>query len=142
MRRRKEPVADINVARRPGYIDVTATTSVVTMPFLNHLMDTVEKNVSDRPGQFTLVMLEIIAPRLDISLIEAYEIWRRAAELGIHRTQIAYLVTGRPLGSVARFMETVARNRGILLKFFEDRQHAMNWLFPQNTTQPGTDTPD
>lgn len=140
MKRRKEPPAEIAIRRKAGYLEIIGTTSVVTMPFLNRLLDTAEKNVADIQGQFILVLLEIIAPRVDISLIEAYEIWRRASAKGIRRTQIAYVVTGRPIGTVARFMETVARNRGILLQFFEDRQCAMAWLLPESAAQPGRET--
>ena len=140
MKRRKATPAEINIRRNAGYLEVIATTDAVTMPFLNLLLDTVEENVADIQGEFLMVLLEIIAPRVDISLIEAYEIWRRASAKGIRRTQIAYVVTGRPIGAVARFMETVARNRGILLQFFADRQCAMAWLLPESAARPGRET--
>jgi hypothetical protein len=132
MKRHKQQPAEIVFRREAGYLDVVATTSVVTAPFLDYLLDTIEVNIADFQGQFILVLLEIIAPRADISLIEAYEIWRRASAMGIRRTQIAYLVTGRPIGAVARFMETVARNRGILLQFFDNRNYAVEWLCPES----------
>lgn len=74
MKRRKATPAEINIRRNAGYLEVIATTDVVTMPFLNLLLDTVEENVADIQGEFLMVLLEIIAPRVDISLIEAYEI--------------------------------------------------------------------
>jgi hypothetical protein len=132
MGRRKQPRIEIVITRHSGLIEVVAQAEVVTSGVLNLLLDTLGKELTDAEGHFILALLEIAAPRADISLIEAHEIWRRASAMGIHRSQIAYVVTGRPIGPVARFMETVARNRGILLQFFDNRECALAWLLPES----------
>lgn len=122
--------ARITIEDDRGYLHVRASAEVVDGAFLNRLIDDVARCVMPRPEPFVLVLVEVVAPKLKIDIIEALEIWKRASEKGIHRTQIAYVVTGRPISLVAKYMEVFAQNRGIRLRFFPDRTSALEWLIP------------
>lgn len=116
-----------------GYVHVTARTGVVNKKFLNELIDTIERALPDIPQGFFQILLEVTAPKAKIDLIESFEVWKRASEKGIQRTQIAYVVKGRAISPVARIMEMVAQNRGIQLRFFKDSKAALEWLNPEGS---------
>lgn len=120
----------IAIEEREGYLQVRASTGVVDGAFLTCLIDDVASCVRPRPEPYVLVLVEVESPRLKVDIIEALEIWKRASEQGIHRTQIAYVVTGRKISQLAKYMELFAQNRGIRLRFFEDRRSALEWLAP------------
>jgi hypothetical protein len=48
--------------------------------------------------------------------------------MGLRGSQVAYVISGRPLSITAKIVESIARNRGIHLRFFLDRQSALSWL--------------
>lgn len=129
-RRRNDRSRQIVIRSREGYLDVVATAQAVRVELLHDLVDAIGNVIDVTPGKFVPILLEVIAPEPDLDLIEAMEVWGRAAQKGIQRTQIAYVVTGRSIGPLAKIMETVAINRGILLRFFEDRASALQWLCP------------
>ncbi len=121
---------EISIKHHAGYVHVAAQTRVVNKRFLNDLIDTIEQALPGIPQGFFQILLEVTAPKVRIDLIEAFEVWKRASEKGIQRTQIAYVVKGRPISPIARVMETVAQNRGIQLRFFKERKAALEWLCP------------
>jgi len=129
-RRRHYRTSEIIIGSREGYLDVAVTTSLVHAALLHDLVDAIGSAIAATPGKFVPILLEIVAPGSDLDLIEAMEVWGRASHKGIQRTQIAYVVTGRSIGPLAKIMETIAINRGILLRFFEDRGSALQWLGP------------
>jgi len=114
-----------------GYVHVTARARVVNKRFLNDVIDTIERVLPGIPNNFFQILLEVTAPKVNIDLIEGFEVWKRASEKGIQRTQIAYVVKGRAISPVARIMEMVAQNRGIQLRFFKDSKAALEWLNPE-----------
>jgi len=118
---------------REGYLEVVVTTSSVHAALLHDLVDAIGSNIAATPGKFVPILLEVVAPGSDLDLIEAMEVWERASRKGIQRTQIAYVVTGRSIGPLAKIVETIAINRGILLRFFQDRRSALQWLCPGAT---------
>jgi hypothetical protein len=65
--------------------------------------------------------------------MESYQVWQRAYQKGIGQAQIAYVIDGRPVNPLAKFVETIARNRHILLRFFEHRDAALEWLTVSNS---------
>jgi len=129
-RRRPDRSREIVIRSREGYLDVVATARSVRVELLHDLVDAIGNAIDAAPGKFVPILLEVVAPESDLDLIEAMEVWGRAAHKGIQRTQIAYVVTGRSIGPLAKIIETVAINRGILLRFFEERAAACQWLCP------------
>lgn len=121
---------EITIDDRGAYFEVRATAGIVDQVFLNQLIDMVAQTLLPLPQPFFRVLIEVVAPRAHLDIIEAFEAWKRASEKGIQRTQIAYVVTGRPISPLAKYMETFAENRGIRLRFFGDRQSALEWLCP------------
>lgn len=123
---------EITISDQGRYFEVRATTGIVDQAFLNQLIDTIAQALLPLPQPFFRVLIEVVAPRMRMDIIEAFEVWKRASEKGIQRTQIAYVVAGRPISSLAKYMETFAENRGIRLRFFRDRQSALEWLCPES----------
>lgn len=123
---------EITISDQGKYFEVRATTSIVDQAFLNQLIDTVAHALLPLPQPFFRVLIEVVAPQTRMDIIEAFEVWKRASEKGIQRTQIAYVVAGRPISPLAKYMETFAENRGIRLRFFGDRPSALEWLCPES----------
>jgi len=118
----------INPAAGDDYLVVNADAEVVTANFLNEIIDALGDYVAKRPNRYVKILLTVTAPRADLTITESYQAWQRASQKGIWRTQIAYVMDGRPLSSLAKFVETIAENRHILLRFFEHRDAALEWL--------------
>jgi hypothetical protein len=83
--------------------------------------------VAAEPDERTKVLIEVIAPRAELTVFERFQAWTRAFPV-IRRKRVAYLVTGRPVTSDATLFELVAHNRGVELRIFNSRQDAMRWL--------------
>ncbi len=64
---------------------------------------------------------------IEVSLTEAYSSPQQMDESGICRSTRRALVVP-PDFDLARFLETVTRNRGHNLKVFTERDEALNWL--------------
>jgi hypothetical protein len=111
-----------------GYFEILAETNAVNSTFLHYILDEIEKSQIRRSGQYLKVLLEVVAPELDVSLMEGLDVFRRATVMGLRGSQVAYVISGRPLGITAITMEAIARKRGIHLRFFADRDCALEWL--------------
>jgi hypothetical protein len=122
---------EITIDDRGAYFEVRATAEIVDQIFLNQLIDTVAQTLLPLPQPFFRVLIQAVAPQAHLDIIEAFEAWKRASEKGIQRMQIAYVVSGRPISPLAKYMETFAENRGIRLRFFADRKAALDWLCPE-----------
>lgn len=121
---------EIAIRDRGDYFEVQASAAVVDQAFLDQLIERVAQALLPLPQPFFRVLVEVAAPAASLDIIEAFETWKRASEKSIQRTQIAYVVAGRPISPVAKYMETFAQNRGIRLRFFADRLSALEWLCP------------
>lgn len=119
---------NITTKSRGGYIDIVVETNAVNSTFLHYVLDEIEKAQIRLPGQYLKVLLEVIAPELDVSLMEGYDAFQRATKIGLRGAQVAYVITGRPWSMAATIMESIARKRGIKLRFFLDRRSALSWL--------------
>lgn len=109
------------------YLEFAAETDVVTPGFFSQLMSRVKCVVAAEPDERTKVLIEVIAPRAELTVFERFQAWTRAFPV-IRRKRVAYLVTGRPISSDAALFELVAHNRGVELRIFNSRQDAMRWL--------------
>jgi hypothetical protein len=72
--------------------------------------------------------LDQFAPELDVSLMEGLDVFHRATTMGLHGSQVAYVISGRPWSITATALEAIARRRGIHLRFFLDRDCALQRL--------------
>ena len=111
-----------------AYVDVVAETDVVNSGFLHYVLDDMDQAHIRLSGQYLKLLLEVIASEIDLTLMQALDVFRRAIRMGLRGSQVAYVISGRPLGTTAKIVENIARNRGIHLRFFMDRQSALNWL--------------
>ena len=118
------------------YVDIVAETNAVDSAFLHYVLDEIEKAQIRQPNRFLKVLLEVIAPQLDISLMQGFDVFRRAKKLGMQGAEVAYVITGRPADAKARVIEAAARKQGILLRFFVSRDCALKWL---NVSATGSD---
>ena len=118
----------IKAAAGGEFLEVAAGAEAVTAAFLNELIDAIADYLAKRQYRYVRILLIVTAPRADLSITETYQAWQRASQRGISHTQIAYVMDGRPLSALARFVEAIARNRRILLRFFEHRDAALEWL--------------
>jgi hypothetical protein len=109
------------------YLEFAAETDVVTPGFFSQLMSRVKCVVAAEPDERTKVLIEVIAPKAELTVFERFQAWTRAFPV-IRRKRVAYLVTGRPISSDAALFELVAHNRGVELRIFDSRQDAMRWL--------------
>jgi len=121
-------VLKIKPASGNEYLEISADAEVVTASFLNEVIDALGAYLAKRPDRYLKILLIVTAPRADLSITESYQAWQRASQRGIWHTQIAYVMDGRPLSSLANFVEAIAENRHILLRFFEHRDAALEWL--------------
>jgi hypothetical protein len=110
------------------FVEFAADTEAVTTGFMNELIDEIGSYIETRQSHYVKILLIVTAPRADLTIQERYQVWQRAFQKGIGQTQIAYVIDGRPIGELAKFEEVIARNRNILLQFFEHRDAALEWL--------------
>lgn len=110
-------------------LEFAAETDVVTPGFFSQLMGRVKSVVAAEPDERTKVLIEVIAPRAELTVFERFQAWTRAFPV-IRRKRVAYLITGRPVTSDAALFELVAHNRGVELRIFNSRQDAIRWLEP------------
>ena len=110
-------------------LEFAAETDVVTPGFFSQLMSRIKSVVAAEPDERKKVLIEVIAPRAELTVFERFQAWNRAFPV-IRKKRVAYLVTGRPLTSDAALFELVAHNRGIELRIFDSREDAMRWLQP------------
>jgi hypothetical protein len=108
-------------------LEFAAETDVVTPGFFSQLMSRIKGVVAAEPDERTKVLIEVIAPRAELTVFERFQAWTRAFPV-IRRKRVAYLVTGRPVTSDATLFELVAHNRGVELRIFASRQDAIRWL--------------
>ena len=110
-------------------LEFAAETDVVTPRFFSQLMSRIKSVVAAEPDDRKKVLIEVIAPRAELTVFERFQAWNRAFPV-IRKKRVAYLVTGRPLTSDAALFELVAHNRGVELRIFGSREDAMRWLQP------------
>ena len=108
-------------------LEFAAETDVVTPGFFSQLMSRIKGVVAAEPDETTKVLIEVIAPKAELTVFERFQAWTRAFPV-IRRKRVAYLVTGRPVTSDATLFELVAHNRGVELRIFASRQDAIRWL--------------
>lgn len=108
-------------------LEFVAETNVVTPGFFGQMMRKIEGVVAVEPDKCPKALIEVVAPKSDLTVFERFQAWNRAFPV-IRRTRVAYLVTGRPLGEDAKFFELVAYNRGVSLRFFTSKADAVQWL--------------
>lgn len=121
-------IPEIVTTQRPGYVHVVAETARVDERFLSELIERIARALPDGPDRSYRLLLEVRAPETKIDLIAAFEAWRQASSKGLTRTQIAYVVRGRPIHSIARLIELLSSARRVQLRFFEDHESALRWL--------------
>ena len=126
----------ITPAAGDQFLEIAADTEAVTAGFLNELIDEIANYVARKQYEHVKILLIVTAPRADLTIMETYQVWQRAYRKGIGLTQIAYVIDGRPVSQLAKFVEAIARNRHIQLQFFERRDAALEWL----TVKTGTHT--
>ena len=118
----------IRTERRNGYIEIVAEADIVNSAFLHFILDDMAEAGIRLPGVYLKLLLEVIAPRIDISPMQALQVFKRAVELGLRGSQVAYLISGRKWTPAATVVESIARARGIHFRFFLDRHSALQWL--------------
>ena len=118
----------MKVTEKTGYIRIDAHSTKVNKKFLNELVDFTGQVIAGYPANVPPILLVVKGPDVDLDPVEGMEVWKRAAEIGVQRTRIAYVISGRPFSPVARLIETYALNRGIQLRFFGKQTLALKWL--------------
>ena len=111
-----------------GYIRIDAHAHRVNKNFLNELVDFVGATIAGYPAHVPPILLVVEGPEVDIDPIDSIEIWKRAAQQGVQRTKIAYVISGLPFSPVAKFIEIYVLNRGMQLRFFDNPAEALQWL--------------
>lgn len=116
-----------------GHVEIVAETNAVNSTFLHYILDEIEKSQIRKSGQYLKLLLEVVAPDLDVSLMEGLDVFWRATTMGLRGSQVAYVISGRPWSITATALEAIARKRGINLRFFLDRNCALEWLAASGT---------
>lgn len=111
-----------------AYVDVVAETDVVNSTFLHCVLDDIDEARIRLSGQYLKLLLEVIASEIDLTLLQALDVFRRAIRMGLRGSQVAYVISGRPLSITATMVERIALSRGIHLRFFTERQSGLSWL--------------
>src|SRR5262249_43175605 len=101
------------------FLEIATDTEVVTPAFLNELIDEITGFIDKKPFEHFKILLTVKSPKADFTIMDSYQVWQRAYKKGIGRTQIAYVIDGRPASPLAKFVEAIAQNRHIQLQFFE-----------------------
>jgi hypothetical protein len=119
--------SEIRISPMDTYLEIVATGEVVDVKMMRSLLDLVI--AAARTYSRVNVLLEVIAPKREIGIPELIDIWKYASDKGLRRIRLAHVITGRPLreGDVS-FKEAFAHNRGLKLKTFAIRDHALEWL--------------
>jgi hypothetical protein len=73
------------------------------------------------------VFIEAPAPRRDLDTAGAFESGARLAAIA-PRLSVAICFHGYQTDDLTEFFETVARNRGVNVGFFDDAEAALTWL--------------
>ena len=73
------------------------------------------------------ILLDVRKIEGNLSILDRFEIWRYLAEKRIFDFSVCCVGTGRHLVP-DRFLETVARNRGVHVKVTADMDEADQWL--------------
>ena len=118
----------IVTTQHPGYVHVVAETARVDERFLSEFIERIARAVPEVPDRSYRLLLEVRASETKIDLIAAFKAWRQVSSKGLTRTQIAYVVHGRPIHSIARLIELLSSARRVQLRFFEDNESALRWL--------------
>ena len=127
---------ELKLAGCDEFLEFAVNTEAVTAGFMSELIDEIAGYIATRQSHYIKILLIVTAPRADLTIMETYQVWQRASQKGIAHTQIAYVIDGRPAGELSKFVEVIARNRHILLQFFEHRDAALEWL-TVSTSQTG-----
>jgi hypothetical protein len=117
---------NIAVRNEGAYVSVIARTGVVDNPFLYRLIGVLAKLV-DKPCALS-VCLEVVAPAIEIELMATMDACKHAIALNLYRAHIACVICGCPIDRRVTFVENYANNRGLCLRFLQDRQAAVEWL--------------
>lgn len=110
------------------YLEVRARTELVNKEFLEGLIELTGTKLAALQNPTDRVLLIVEAPASKISIFESFEVWERALEKGLPGKKVGYVVTGRPLSAQAKFIQGIARKQAMSLRFFESREHAIEWL--------------
>lgn len=118
----------LNMETRSGYVHIVAETNVVSGAFLHYVLDDIERAGIRPQGQYLKLLLEVVAPEIAVSPMQALDVFRRAVKLGLRGAQVAYVISGRPWSITAALIEKIARQQGLHLRFFVHRDSALSWL--------------
>jgi hypothetical protein len=122
---------EIAITHHAKYVHLVVQTPLVDERFLGDLIESIARALPDISRRAYRLLLEVRAPEARIDLIAAFEAWRQASDRGLGHTQIAYVVQGRPIHSIARLIEVFSKARRVQLRFFEDHASAVGWLCPK-----------
>ncbi len=118
----------MKITTHDEYIRIDARADTVNKDFLNSLVDFVAQIIAGYPQQGPPILLVVEGPKLELDPIDSLEVWKRAAEKGVQRAKIAYVISGRPIEPVVQFIEVYVQNRGMQMRFFSNRSAALKWL--------------
>ena len=121
------PPAKFSSRLHDDYVEVISETDIVDADFMKQLMQEISTVLTPQAGRYQKVLIEVIAPNAGITFFERFHAWNRKFPL-IRKMRVAYLITGRPFIPDAGFVELLASNRGVTLKFFNSRERALDWL--------------
>lgn len=118
----------IRINRTASHVEMVGETHLVNRTFLHFILDDIDNAQIRRHGSYLRLLVEIMAPKMNVSPLEALDVFQRAMNMGLRGAQVAYVITGRPWSVTATVIERSARNRGLHLRFFTDRESALAWL--------------
>jgi hypothetical protein len=118
----------MRMERTSHYVELVVEARVVSSEVLHAILDYIEQREIRPGGHFLRLLIDIVAPQMSVTPMQALAVFRRAMKMGLGGSQVAYVITGRPWSITARIIERTARNRGVQLGFFVDRYSAERWL--------------
>ena len=109
-----------------GYVDARYTGPYTASGFGLRMHRTIE---ACRRNRLSRLLLDLTAlERFQPTTLERYTIGCRAAQMGAGLEAVAVVVDESQLDADL-FTVTVARNRGLRIEIFTDRDEALYWLF-------------
>jgi hypothetical protein len=118
------PTPKVTFTERDGYLEalLPETDSVAVM--LVAVRDVIRRCLDQKPSRLLVDFGEF---RVAMSTWERFELGKMAAEVAMHVTRVA--AVARPeIIDPQKIGVTVARNRGLMVDIFSDREAALAWL--------------
>jgi hypothetical protein len=121
---------DVKVIHAREFIQATATGVLDFAASEQALLDIVSR--IQRPGDYE-VLMDLRGAEVQLSMIERYELGTALANHpSMRQSKIALLVPMNEMDN-ARFLETVAHNRGVRVMAFTGFEQAITWLVMQES---------